>query len=239
MPRVAKWLGDAMEALIPSKMPLMEVVETNYISPKIKRIRFQGNLSGMSFQPGYAVLIRVNETEFRNYTVVFNDVENGILEIIFYIHGQAPGSLFIDNLNVGDEIRISAPRGKKQYEPTIKQHLIFGDETSLGLACSFLPYLKKNQHQFQFYFELDESNFNVPQLLGLENYSVFSKNDIFINRQLINDLPIFNSPDWNTSHFVLTGNATSVQNFRHVLKSNSVKGRIFTKGYWLKGKAGL
>src|SRR3546814_14985264 len=71
----------------------------------------------------------------------------------------------------------SSDLGKKQYEPTIKQHLIFGDETSFGLACSFLPYLKMNQHQFQFYFELDESNFNVPQLLGLENYSVFSKND--------------------------------------------------------------
>lgn len=239
MPRVAKWLGDAMESLMPSKLPLMKVLETNYISPNIKRIRFKGDLSGMNFQPGYAVLIRVNDTEFRNYTVSFNDPDNGILEIIFHIHGHAPGSLLIDNLNDGDEIRISAPRGKKQYDPTIKQHLIFGDETSLGLAHSFLPYLKKNQHQFQFYFELDESNFNVPELLGLENYSVFSKNDIFINRQLINDLPIFKTPNWDTSNFVLTGNATSVQNFRHVLKSNNVKGRIFTKGYWLKGKVGL
>lgn len=239
MPRVAKWLGDAMESLMPSKLPWMKVLETNYISPNIKRIRFKGDLSGMNFQPGYAVLIRVNDTEFRNYTASFNDSENGILEIIFHIHSQAPGSVFIDNLNVGDKIRISTPRGKNQYESTVKQHLIFGDETSLGLACSFLPHLKNNQHQFQFYFELDESNINVPQLLGLENYSIFSKNEIFINKQLINDLPIFKTPNWDTSNFVLTGNVTSVQNFRQVLKSNSVKGRIFTKGYWLKGKQGL
>lgn len=68
---------------------------------------------------------------------------------------------------------------------------------------------------------------------------VFLINKPFINRQLINDLPIFKSPNWDISNFVLTGNVKSVQNFRHVLKSNNVKGRIFTKGYWLKGKAGL
>jgi len=215
------------------------VLETTYINPNIKKIRFKGDIAGMNFQLGYAVLIRINDTEYRNYTVSFSDVESGILEIIFHIHGQALGSIFIDNLNVGDEIRISMPRGQKQYDSSVKQHFLFGDETSLGLACSFLPYLKKNQHEFQFYFELDESNVNVPQLLDLENYSIFSKNEIFINKQLIKDLPIFKTPDWDISNFVLIGNVTSVQNFRQVLKANSVKGRIFTKGYWLKGKQGL
>jgi len=98
MPRVAKWLGDAMEGLMTSKMPLMEVSETTYINPNIKKIRFKGDIAGMNFQLGYAVLIRVNDTEFRNYTISFSDVKNGIIEIIFHIHGQAAGSLFIDNL---------------------------------------------------------------------------------------------------------------------------------------------
>src|SRR5690554_5766473 len=133
MPRVAKWLGDAMEDIMTSKMPLMKVLETAYINQNIKRIRFKGDISRMTFKPGYAVLIRVSDTEFRNYTVSFNDPENGILEIIFHVHGQAPGSLFMDSLNVGDEIRISMPRGKNHYDPTVKQQLIFGDETSLGL----------------------------------------------------------------------------------------------------------
>jgi len=239
MPRITKWVGDAIESIMSSKMPLMKVIETEYINQNIKRIRFQGNLSGMNFQLGYAVVIRVNDTEFRNYTASFSDIDNGVLEIIFHIHGSAPGSFFIDNLNVGDEIRISMPRGQKQYNPQVNRQLIFGDETSLGLACSFLPFLKNNRHQFQFYFELDETNENVPQLLGLENYTVFAKSGLFRNEELLSSLPIFKTHDWQAGNFILTGNVKSVQTFRKVLKNNQIKGKIFTKGYWLEGKTGL
>jgi len=239
MPKVAKWLGDAMEGLIGSKMPLMKVVETTYLNANIKKIRFQGDLSGMNFQLGYAVIIRVSDTEFRNYTASFSDIESGIMEIIFHLHGNAPGSVFVNNLSVGDELRISMPRGQKQYDPRVKKQLIFGDETSLGLACSFLPFFKRNRHSFQFYFELDEANVAVLPLLGLENYTVFPKNDLFRNEQWINDLPLFKTFDVQAGNIVLTGNVKSVQTFRKALKNKNTSGKIFTKGYWLEGKTGL
>lgn len=239
MPKLIKWVGDAMESLMASKIPLMKVIETNYISPFIKRIRFKGNLSGMNFQLGYAVAIRVSGTEFRNYTPSFSDTGKGILEILFHLHGSAPGSLFIDGLTIGDAIRISMPRGQKQYDSTVKQHLIFGDETSLSLITAFQPFLKKNLHQFYFYLELNERNTDVPRLLGLENYTIFSKDNTFRNEQWINVLPIFKTTNWKPANFILTGNTKSVQTFRRVLKSNHITGRIFTKGYWLEGKTGL
>ncbi|WP_436490629.1 hypothetical protein [Chitinophaga sp. ARDCPP14] len=239
MPRTAKWLGDAMEGLLGSRFPLMKVMETNYINPNIKKIRFKGNLSGMNFQLGYAVIIRVSDTEYRNYSVSFSDVENGILEIIFHLHGAAPGCLFMDRLTAGDQVRVSMPRGQKQYDPAVEKQLLFGDETSLGLAVSFQPYLKKNNHEFQFYFELDEANEQVPRLLGLENYTVFPKNNHFRNEQWINDLAVFNAGDWLTANYILTGNVKSVQTFRRVLKNNNISGRIFTAGFWLEGKTGL
>jgi NADPH-dependent ferric siderophore reductase len=239
MPRVAKWLGDTMEGLLGSKFPLMKVMEIAYINPAIKRIRFKGNLSGMNFQLGYAVIIRVNDTEYRNYSVSFSDVEHGILEIIFHLHGTAPGCVYMDSLTVGDHARISMPRGQKQYDPAVKKQLLFGDETSLGMAVAFQPYLKKNAHQFHFYFELEEANKNVPQLLGLENYTIFPKNNHFRNEQWISDLPVFKTADWLTANFILTGNVKSVQTFRRVLKTHHITGRIFTAGFWLEGKTGL
>jgi len=45
------------------------VLETTYINPNIKKIRFKGDIAGMNFQLGYAVLIRINDTEYRNYTI--------------------------------------------------------------------------------------------------------------------------------------------------------------------------
>lgn len=233
---IPKWVSNLFGSTM---RPNVKVLETHYISPHIKKIHFQGDISKWNFQIGYASVIRVSETEFRNYTVAYHDKAKGFFNIIFHVHGNEVGSLFIDNLKTGDELFISPPRGKKFYETdNTKQQFIFGDETSLGLACSFLPILKQNQHQFQFYFELDDRNKDIPQLLALENVTVFPKNGYFRNEKWINDLPISQAVDWQAGSFILTGNAKSVQTFRKVLKSITTR-NIFFQGYWLEGKKGL
>jgi NADPH-dependent ferric siderophore reductase len=232
---IPKWMSDLFEG---SLRPNMKVLNVAPLTPHIKKIHFQGDISKMSFQIGYASVLRVSETEFRNYTVAHHDMSQGILDIIFHIHGNGVGSQLIDALEAGDELYIGPSRGIKQYNPSIKQQLIFGDETSLGLACSFQSVLKKNDHQFQFYFELDEENKETPQLLGLENCTVFPKNGSFRNEKWISNLPVFQTLEWHSASFALTGNVKSVQAFRNVLK-NKTKGKISSQGYWLEGKKGL
>jgi hypothetical protein len=61
-----KWIGDWLES---SAGPRLRVLETVYVTPAIKKIRFQGNISKMNFLVGGASVIRVSETEYRNYTV--------------------------------------------------------------------------------------------------------------------------------------------------------------------------
>ncbi|MBL0740693.1 FAD-binding oxidoreductase [Chryseolinea lacunae] len=222
---IPKWIGNLFEA---SLRPNFRVLATTYLSPQIKKIRFRGDLSKMNLQIGYANVIRVGETEYRNYTVAGHNAKDGTLDMIFHIHGHGVGSNFINSLNVGDELFISDPRGKKFYEPAVKQQVIFGDETSLGLACSFLRVLKENQHQFQFYFALGRENEQVLPLLGFENYTVLPKGP--------SSIPHY--PDMPTANFILTGNAKSVHVFRKGLK-NLTTGKIFSQGYWLEGKKGL
>ncbi len=230
-----KWVGDLFES---SLRPNVRIVQTFYITPQIKKIRFQGDIAKMDFQIGYANVIRVSETAYRNYTVASHDREKGIFEIVFHIHGNGVGSHYIDTLQPGDDLYISPPRGKKQYDPNVKQQFIFGDETCLGVAASLLPYLKNSNHQFQFYFELNEENKIAPGLLGLENFTVFPKNNSFRDEKWVNNLPLFETSEWKTASYVLLGNAKSVQTFRKVLK-NSMSGKITTQGYWLEGKKGL
>lgn len=235
--KLPKWLADLTEKS-DSFMPSMKILETTYISSNIKKIRFQGDLSRMNFEIGFANVIRVNDTEFRNYTSAYHNKDEGIIEIIFYINGNGAGSKLISNLTTGDELRISIPRGKNFYNPRLKQQFIFGDETSLGMACSIQPLLKENDHQYQFYFELDKENSNIPNLLGLDNSTVFIKNNAFRNEEWLENLPIFNNIHWNEASFILTGNVKSVQTFRKVLK-NRTNGKIYSQGYWLEGKKGL
>lgn len=232
---IPKWLI----GLFGNKLsPNVKVVETTYLSPEIKKISFKGDISNWDFSIGYASVIRVSETEFRNYTVSYHNKENGVFDIIFHIHGNGVGSHFIDSLKVGNELFISPPRGKILYDPNLKHQFFFGDETTLGVACAFLPLLKANRHQFQFYFELDEANNSIPELLGLENYTVFPKNNSFRNEKWISTLPLFQMQQSDTANLALVGNVKSVQTFRKVLK-NKTQGTVYSQGYWLEGKKGL
>lgn len=232
---IPKWVGNLFGNAM---KPNVKVLETSYISSQMKKIRFQGNISKWSFQIGYASVVRVSETEFRNYTISYHDTHNGIFDIIFHIHGKGVGSKYIDTLQENDELFISPPRGKILYDPSVKQQFFFGDETSLGVAFALSPLLKKNCHQFQFYFELDEENKTVPEFLGLQYFTVFSKNNSFRNEKWISVLPLFKTGNWKNVNFALVGNVKSVQTFRKVLKDKT-QGNIYSQGYWLEGKKGL
>lgn len=237
MPTAPKWIGNVMERLASRSM---QVERTCYINTHILKIGFKGDLSGMDFQLGYAIAMRVSDTDFRNYTPSFVDVKKGILEIIFHLHSNGSvGRRYIEKLKAGNQVRLSIPRGQKQYNPKIKKQLIFGDETSLGLMMDFLSVLKKNKHHYQFYIELDEDNTNIPEILDLDNHIVFSKNDVFRNKEKIRELPIIKNEEWKNANIILTGNVTSLQNFRKVLKEHNHKGKIYVKGFWLEGKKGL
>ncbi|PTB96915.1 siderophore-interacting protein [Marivirga lumbricoides] len=232
---IPKWVGDLFESTL---RPNVKVLETSYLSSQIKKIRFQGDISKMNFKIGYANVLRVSETEYRNYTAAYYNKAKAIIDIIFHIHTNGVGSEYFDSLKADDETFIGPSRGKKLYNPSIENQFFFGDETSLGLACALLPLMKNNHHQFQFFFELDEENKNVPKLLGLENFTVFPKDGTFRNEKKVNELPICKTTDWLSANYILTGNVKSVQTFRKVLK-HKVTGRIFHQGYWLEGKKGL
>lgn len=239
MPKAPKWLNDTVETLLSGKMPLMRVTAAEYINSHIKRIRLHGDVRGLHFQTGYAMAVRVSGTEYRNYTVSYHDTEKGIVEMIAHLHGKAPGSRYIDHLTTGDELRLVPPRGKKMYDSAVKQHYFFGDETSLGLACSLQNVFQKDDQRYRFYFELDQENQNVPALLGLDNYTVVPKGKTFCDAALINELPLFKVKEWHQGNFILTGNARSVQTVRKVVKQNKISGNILAQAYWAEGKTGL
>lgn len=238
MPNAPKWLLDVVEKIFIPKLPMMEVRSTELLSPSVKRIRFSGDFKKLTFKPGSYMDIRVSDTEVRRYTVAFSDTKNGLMDFIVHLHGAHPGSLFMQRLNVGHKINTSTIKPHKCYSESAKKYVIFGDETSLALACSIFPVLKQNNDQFQFYFELDEENKNVPELLNLENYTVFPKDGSFRNEKWISNLPVIQEEKWKDAHFILTGNAKSVQSFRKVVRGNTAA-KIIAHGYWLEGKNGL
>jgi len=152
MPSAPKWLFDTVDFLIP-KLPLVEVSETEFLSQSVKKICFKGDFKKLNFSVGSYIDFRISDTEARRYTASYADTENGILEFIVHLHGKGCGSEFIANLQVGDKINMNTPRTeRKYYDKTAERFVIFGDETSLGLARSFHPVLKKKQSSIPIHF---------------------------------------------------------------------------------------
>lgn len=237
MPNAPKWIFDVAERLLP-KLSLMEVVNIETLTPTIKIIRFKGNLEKIIFQIGSYIDFRVSDTEVRRYTVGLVDSIQEHIEFIVYLNRKGTGCGFMNGLKIGDKINLNPPSARKYYDKYAEKFVIFGNETSLGLALTFLPVLKENKKQFQFYFKLDEENINVPKILGIENFRAFVKDSSFRNEEWVSNLPVMNSIEWQNANFVLTGNVKSAQTFWKVIK-NKTNRKVHLHGYWLEGKKGL
>lgn len=238
MPSAPKWLFDAVDLLIP-KLPDITITATELLSPSLKRIQFKGDFGKASFPVGAYIDFRVNETDARRYSVAKFDNANDLVDVIVHLHGDGPGSIYMDQLAFGTALNLNKPRSERNYYPKEAKPLVFfGDETSLGVACAFMPLLQKDGRPFAFYFELADENKSIPEQLGLAHYKVFPKNGCFQNPAWLANLPILFDPAWNESHYVLTGNVQSAQAFKKAIKQHT-KGSTFVHGYWLAGKKGL
>jgi len=239
MPSAPKWVFDTLDLFIP-KIPFVEIGKTMYLSPSVKQIQLKGDFKNLAFPVGAFFDVRVSDTDARRYTVAQINEEKDNLELIVHLHGKGCGSDYMRQLETGDTIRLNNPRTEqKYYHETAKKIVFFGDETSLALACSFLPVVKKNKLAIRFIFELHEENKHIPGVLGLENSIIYSKNDLFQDATWIQEhLTILHHENWRDAYYVLTGNVKSVQTFRKVIKSNTTA-KIKHHGYWLEGKKGL
>ncbi|RKO69765.1 siderophore-interacting protein [Sphingobacterium puteale] len=238
MPSAPKWVFDTLNLFI-AQIPDVQVSHIEHLSTSVKRISLQGNFEKLQFSVGAFFDIRVSDTDARRYTIAEINSEKDNLKLIAHIHGHGCGSDFMDQLEIGDRIALNKPRTEqKYYDHSAEKIVFFGDETSLALACSFLPVMQAQKKSYLFLFELDAENNAVPEYLGLDNCIVFPKSSVFAHPDQIKDLPLFKNEDWSDAYFVLTGNVSSVQNLRRVIKTQT-NARIKHHGYWLQGKKGL
>ena len=242
MPRISKWLGDTIETVFATKYLTIEVESTKYLTPGVKKISFKGDFSSTNFQIGYAVSFRVNENDHRNYTPSYFDQEKGICEIIFHLHSNGPGSTYIDNLKSGDQLKIFSPRGREFYQKDKQFHIMFGDETAIGLFHSLISNINQKKQHYIGIVELDKENLTLAAKIGLNLAPVLkshqqpAKNTVDSLNLLLKILPEF----FNNGIFYLVGNTASIQVLKKTLREMGVSIKnIKTQAYWAVGKAGL
>jgi NADPH-dependent ferric siderophore reductase len=241
MARVPEWVANAMESIFSGQIRKVVVSEITYENPYISKLTFKGSFENIKFKAGQAISIRVNETNFRNYTPSYWDSENGVFQVIFHLHGGGPGSNYISQLQVNDTVTIVLPRGFDIYRAEHKYHFLFGDETSIGLFESLQRLIEENDQEYIGVLELNREtlNFAAKGSLGLEvvNSSVDKAQKAIA---FLDKIPERVWELWKDGAFYLMGNGRSIQKFRNALRDRGVKVRnIKTQPYWVEGKCGL
>jgi NADPH-dependent ferric siderophore reductase len=242
MPNVPKWIADQMENLLSSKYLDVEVIETIKYSEELKKIIFSADLQNIDCHPGSSMIFRASDRELRHYTPYNFAKAAGSFEVMFHLHGKGPGSALAARMLPGDRLKISAPGGKKLYEPKGDYHYFFGDETSLSFYFALMEEIHRNSQVCRGVLELNEGNLNVPEDLGCDIRTVLRSPEnpastaIAVLEADLAAIPRI----LRQAVFYLTGNVASVQAFRKVLRSLGVASRnIKLQGYWAEGSVGL
>lgn len=240
MSSLPKWINDAVENLLPSKFKECTIIKTNYITNYLKAIRFSTDLSEVYFEPAYAVGFRINERDFRNYSPFNFDRENNCFDILFHIHdADAVGCNFVNQLSVGNSLKMIIPRGKRFFDHEAKIHFSIGDETSLGSSISIQEAAEKSNTSFVCLHEVEDSF--ILEQLGLYGYYTSKNNWMAILNQVNEFLKEEKKAIENEEvTFYLTGNGETMAFLRRYLKEKGVRPtNIRSQAYWIEGKKGL
>lgn len=241
MSSMPKIIGDFIEITFTNKICKVNVTTIETPGPNIKIIHFKGVFPHVKFKLGQAIVIRIDDTNYRNYTPSKWNSETGTFEVIFHIHHNGPGSKFVDNLKLNDQITVGLPRGFKIFNKEAKYHFFFGDETCISVFKSMKDEINRTENNYLGILELDELSVSIPEKLGL-NVDIVPKS---INKaesaiKALQNLDAEIWDLWKNGFFYLMGNAKSIQAFRKALREKGISNKnIHTQPYWAEGKAGL
>ncbi|WP_445681204.1 siderophore-interacting protein [Radicibacter daui] len=236
-PRPAGRLGKALMRLL---MKSAAVTAVERLSDSFRLITLEGAaLRDLPWIAGQKVQVAMGSAFVaRTYTPIDWDSTAGWTRILGYAHGSGPGSAWVRGLKAGDRCEFFGPRSSLDTRRLSGPLAVFGDETSLGLACAL--YRQDRTRSVACHFEvrdMEECAGAIAQL-GLPDAGLTARQDGDTHvLELAATLPALAKAG---ASFVLTGKAGTIQKLRQSLRQLGVaSARVVSKAYWAPGKTGL
>ncbi len=127
------------------KFHVAKVVECNTLAAKYHYIVFEAE-EPLKFNPGQYVSIKVASTRINSYSIANHEGDNKFGLLIDSSPG-GPGSIYFENLKVGEKISYLGPFGTFVYKPEESKNILF---LATGSGCSplrcIVDNLLKEQH---------------------------------------------------------------------------------------------
>ena len=192
-------------------------------------------------QPASKLRLNAGNWEMRAYTPLSIDAGAGRIQIVAYLHGEGPGSIWARSAAPGDLTHMLGLQESLDLTELSQPAVFFGDETSFAAARTLQSHLAPgNATRFVFEVSSVVESEAVARRLQLRNaeFRIRQADDahiplvtMAIQRALV---------DVATSHLVMTGNGRSIQAMRNSLRTGGAGVIDFhVKAYWAPGKTGL
>jgi NADPH-dependent ferric siderophore reductase len=207
------------------------VTRAEALGPHFRRLVLGGpGLGGATWSPGDKLQVFLPGVGTRAYTPVRWDAAAGETELLAYLHGEGPGARWARDARPGEQLQVFGPRSSLVVggpEP----RLVFGDETSLGLALA-------NGANRPAVLEVGDPREMQPVLEAL-GLSVVTLVERGAHERLVEAVARALSAHPG-AQLVLSGRAAAIQAVRQGLRARGVDlGGARAKAYWAPGKVGL
>jgi ferric-chelate reductase (NADPH) len=232
--------GRVTRTLLRWLMRSARVAAVETLSPQFRLVDLEGEaLRNVVWTVGQKVQISMGSgLTARTYTPMSWDADRGRTRMLTFAHGDGPGSQWASGLREGCTCHFFGPRRSLDLSGVESQVVLFGDETSFGLAAALRdsPRGAGAIHVFEA-SDVAESR-PVLEAIGLGQATLIERvaDDAHLAAAEAEMLRLAASG----AHFVLTGKASSIQRVSRALKTvGVVSSRVKTKAYWAQGKVGL
>ena len=209
------------------------------LSDHFRFIEFEGEaLKEGAWQPGHKIQIKIGRPlATRTYTPIEWDPALGTMRILAYAHTRdAPGGAWVLAAQSGASQQIFGPRRSLDLTGLPARTVLFGDETSFGVAMALRAQLGADAG-LRYVFEVTdrEEAEVVLKSIALGGVQVIAR-----ERDGAHLTDVLSEDVDDAVHWVLTGQSTSVQRLSRALKARGVeRRRLRAKVYWAPGKTGL
>ena len=174
----------------------------------------------------------------RTYTPMSWDASRGRTRLLTFSHGDGPGSRWATGLREGDTCQCFGPRRSLDLSGLGSPWVLFGDETSFGLAAALRDSSQAAGATQVFEVSDVAESRPVLQAIGLGQAPLIER--IANDAHLAAVEAEISRLAASSAHFILTGKASSIQRVSRALKAAGVtSSRIKSKVYWAPGKSGL
>jgi NADPH-dependent ferric siderophore reductase len=207
-------------------------------APRFRWVDLEGEaLQGESCAAGDKVQVFLPEVGARTYTPLAWDGQKGTMSLLVYLHGTGPGAEWGRRMAQGDTVQFFGPRGSLKLSEDSGPVVLFGDETSLGVAWSLRTDGKREVLPV---FEVSQRADVAPVLreLGLEGTDVERQPGDAHLAEVHERLraALERKPG---AQLVMTGRAQSIQTLKTRFKTGGASPSGKNKAYWAVGKTGL